>query len=737
MKTLDFTISGIACYFCDMIRGFIIILLSSIGSLLCIPAFSQTLSLTLPVRPVSPSATQIDVPIQLNGTASVGSFQFAITYDATQLSYVGPILSGTLLAGQNVIFNGATPGEVRGAFAAAVGTLPLNTGVLCTLRFNRVSPTAPLSYLVWNRSGSSTFFALGNGSQISPLQTNSGVIYPQGVTTTIGTNNGDQSVCELDTARFTVTGSNATQYQWYFSTDISGSSFLPVNSSNYPYAFSGAQAAQLVLPNVLQGQQSGIYYYCRLSSAQGTILSRAQQLTVQSINSLFNSSIISNPGLPLCSGLPVQFRMNIPVPVAQARWLWKVDGFPVGTDSTLILQNPQTGQVVSCEVNGANCVYATADLSIVVGAPPISFPMSGGGVTCSRGPRLPIGLGGSQTGTKYVLLRNGISTNDTVNGTGLAISFPPQLVAGLYKVRAINGGGTGCASLFPDSISINHFPILPKSVSPNTSLVLGGSTILTATGGGGTATYNWYPTSGLSSNQGSSVVASPAQTTQYFVSVEDFFGCRDTLSVLVTVLTSQPQSVLFSTKCLLEGLYLGSGQMRPALYQLGISTSVNAADSIEIGFWNPTNLSVAVRRETVVLATNGIASVLLPATYRNNSYYISIKNRNSLEIWSASPILILDSLMYDFTTSLTSAYSNGSNPPMKLMPGGGYALYGGDINLDGAIDISDISSVWAASFGSPAPAYVATDLSGDGIPDISDLSTVWANTFNSLFYARP
>ena len=45
--------------------------------------------------------------------------------------------------------------------------------------------------------------------------------------------------------------------------------------------------------------------------------------------------------------------------------------------------------------------------------------------------------------------------------------------------------------------------------------------------------------------------------------------------------------------------------------------------------------------------------------------------------------------------------------------------------------------VWAASFGSPAPAYVATDLSGDGIPDISDLSTVWANTFNSLFYARP
>lgn len=696
--------------------------------------FAQSLTLTLPVQSVSSTASQIDVPVQLSGSAAVGAIQFAFTYDANELEYVGPVLTGSQMAGRNMIFNGSTAGEVRAGFATG-SPISLSNGVLCYVRFNRIV-AAPLSYLVWNRNPNTTFILQGNGSPVASLQTISGVIFPQGVTTTIGASNGNPVVCELDTARMSITGSNATQYQWYFSTDTTATEFLPVNAVNYQAGpFLGEQSSQLVLPNVLRNQQTGIYFFCRLTSLQGTMLSRAQALTVELNNIINGSGIVSNPPLPLCSGASVQFRFSVPVPVAQARWQWLVDGFPAGNDSLLLLQNPTAGQVISCELRGGNCGYATADMNLSLATAPSIFSMTGGGTTCSRGPRLAVGITGSQVGARYILWRNGVSTGDTLNGNGQARSFPPQILVGTYKVQVISAGG--CSRLFSDSISINHYPVISKTVSPNTTLIVGGSVVLTATGGVSAQSYNWFPATGLSSTQGSSVVASPQQTTLYSVSIEDFFGCRDTLNVLVTVLTSPPQNVFFSVRCLLEGLYVGSGLMRPGLYLLGLSSQPDAVDSLEIGFWNPSSLSVPVWRDTVVLNTAGLAGVVLPASYRNNFFFISVRSRNSLETWSASPVLVQDSLIYDLSTVLSSAYSNGSNPPIKLLPGGRYGMYAGDINRDGAIDITDLSTIWGSTFGSPAPAYVVSDLTGDGIPDITDVSLVWSNTFNSLFYARP
>lgn len=664
----------------------------------------------------------------------MGAIQFSFSYDESQMEFVGPVLTGSLMSGRNMIFNGTVPGDVRAGFAAA-SPVSLGSGILCYVRFNRLV-TAPLSHLVWNRNPNVTFVLLGSGATVLSLQTIPGVLYPQGVTTTLGSNNGDQVVCELDTARLSVTGSNAVQYQWYFSTDSTSTDFLPVNAVNYQSGpFYGAQSPQLVLPNVLLNQQTRTYFFCRLTSAAGVILSPAQELTILLNDILSGSYIISDPPLPLCTGSPIQFRLNTPVPVSQGRWTWTVDGFSAGNDSILNLQSVSAGQIIGCEIRGANCIYANADLTIVTSTAPMTFDMTGGGTTCSRGPRLAVGLSGSQIGVKYVLLRNGFSTGDSLIGTGLATAFPAQLSNGIYKVRAISPGG--CSQVFPDSVIINHFPLIPKSVSPNTSLILGSSVLLNATGGLSAQSYNWFPTTGLSSSQGISVVASPIQTTLYSVSIEDFFGCRDTLSVLVTVLTSQPSSVFFSVRCFLEGLYIGSGQMRPALFQLGLSSQVDAADSVEIGFWNPASLSVPVFRDTVILNASGFLHVELPNMLRGANLFISVKNRNSLETWSATPVLIQDSLTYDFTHLVSSAYSNGSSPPLKLLPGGRYALYGGDINGDGAIDIVDISAVWSTTFGAPAPAYILTDLTGDGIPDIVDITLVWINSFSSLYYARP
>jgi gliding motility-associated-like protein len=66
----------------------------------------------------------------------------------------------------------------------------------------------------------------------------------------------------------------------------------------------------------------------------------------------------------------------------------------------------------------------------------------------------------------------------------------------------------------------------------DTIIVAGTSANLLATGGD---FYNWLPDTALTCNICASTIASPAETTTYWVEVENMDGCKDTASVLVDV----------------------------------------------------------------------------------------------------------------------------------------------------------------------------------------------------------
>ncbi|MDQ3022051.1 MAG: S8 family serine peptidase [Bacteroidota bacterium] len=118
------------------------------------------------------------------------------------------------------------------------------------------------------------------------------------------------------------------------------------------------------------------------------------------------------------------------------------------------------------------------------------------------------------------------------------------------------------------------------------------------------------------------------------------------------------------------------------------------------------------------------------------NYYIQVIHRNSIETWSNSPgqVFVNDSLNYDFTTNASKAFGNNliavDNSPVR------YAVFGGDINRDGSVDISDLSSIEnaAAVFLS---GYVQTDLNGDNFVDLSDLTIADNNAFNFVSVIRP
>lgn len=88
-------------------------------------------------------------------------------------------------------------------------------------------------------------------------------------------------------------------------------------------------------------------------------------------------------------------------------------------------------------------------------------------------------------------------------------------------------------------------------------------------------------------------------------------------------------------------------------------------------------------------------------------------------------------MSYDFSTSASQAY--GSNMTLK---GSVYAIYSGDINQDGIIDVGDLSQVendaQIFTFG-----YSATDVNGDDFVDAADLAIVENNTVLGIFAVTP
>jgi hypothetical protein len=110
------------------------------------------------------------------------------------------------------------------------------------------------------------------------------------------------------------------------------------------------------------------------------------------------------------------------------------------------------------------------------------------------------------------------------------------------------------------------------------------------------------------------------------------------------------------------------------------------------------------------MQTDGTATCLFPSM--NNTYYVVIKHRNSVETWSSNPVMISGNSNYYFTTALSQAY--GSN--QVQVENGIWALYSGDINQDGVVDGIDYND-WENDSNNFAGGYFSTDLNGDGIVD--------------------
>lgn len=166
------------------------------------------------------------------------------------------------------------------------------------------------------------------------------------------------------------------------------------------------------------------------------------------------------------------------------------------------------------------------------------------------------------------------------------------------------------------------------------------------------------------------------------------------------------------------------------------------------GLYNPANDSAGIDISEIQLRNpvppyNVLKSVtgynLAFATFPDavsGNYYISVKHRNSIETWYYQSVNLSDSTYtgIDFYTSQGKAYGNNlkqiDNSPLL------YAIYSGDVNQDGFIDLTDVLAINndANIF---LTGYVVTDLTGNDLVDLTDVLMAYNNSSAFVSVKKP
>lgn len=157
------------------------------------------------------------------------------------------------------------------------------------------------------------------------------------------------------------------------------------------------------------------------------------------------------------------------------------------------------------------------------------------------------------------------------------------------------------------------------------------------------------------------------------------------------------------------------------------STNKLVRDTIRVYLRNANSMYAIVDSSKGYLDSAGkVNLVFLNAV--TGLYYIQLTHRNSIDTWSSSPQDFTASILnYDFTDATAKAFGDNmiqvDESPVR------FAIYNGDVNQDGFIDISD-GSLIDNDLANFVTGYLRTDLNGDDFIDVSDASIADNNAAN-------
>jgi len=161
------------------------------------------------------------------------------------------------------------------------------------------------------------------------------------------------------------------------------------------------------------------------------------------------------------------------------------------------------------------------------------------------------------------------------------------------------------------------------------------------------------------------------------------------------------------------------------------TSNYQVSDTIKVYLRNSTPPYGLVDSAKAIVAVNGTTTLTF-LNAPNGIYYVVLNHRNTIETWSAAGIAMTQggSVSYDFSNAIMQAF--GSNEIQIDNSPNRFAIFSGDVNKDGFIDLSDVTSVYndANAF---VTGYKNSDVTGDNITDLTDLLFTYNN--NTIFVA--
>ncbi|RYZ53767.1 MAG: T9SS type B sorting domain-containing protein, partial [Sphingobacteriales bacterium] len=287
--------------------------------------------------------------------------------------------------------------------------------------------------------------------------------------------------------------------------------------------------------------------------------------------------------------------------------------------------SPAGNTTYTVTVTGTGGCIATASVTLTVRAKPVII-LSAPTAICA--------------GDSTQLSATGGGTYAWTPGSGLsnaAIANPKASPASTTTYQALVTGANGCKDSATVTIGVNNRPVV--TITPNSSICVGDSLQLNATGGG---VYQWSPTAGLSNSTISSPKASPSTTTIYQALVTNASGCKDSARTTITV-AARPQVNLGP-----DTLLCGAAPLTLNATTAGATsyTWSTGGTTPTISVSTPGSYSVAVQvpgclspsRDTIAVTTGALPTVTLGADRKicaTESAQLSFQSTNATSfVWS-------------------------------------------------------------------------------------------------------
>ena len=331
----------------------------------------------------------------------------------------------------------------------------------------------------------------------------------------------------------------------------------------------------------------------------------------------------------------------------------------------------------------------------------------------------------------YQWKKNNVSipgaTNDTITFTNVSPSD-----TGSYSVVVTSTTGlvapSNIASLrLSASTAINTNP-------SSISLTLNSTASFSVSATGNSLTYQWYKNnvalSGATNSTYSKNNISFADSGSYRVLVNGTCGSANSNAAYLSVSMPAPSNFAYNVRLYLEAFY-ENGLMRSVLRNSDNISPLNLCDTITFSLMD-SSTRIRVYNIKAVIDTAGKVQIMIPNTYLNTRKYIGINHRNSIETWSANPILLSSASGYSFINSASKAKGNN----LRNNGSGIFMIYSGDINQDGSVDFNDFPALDISNNDGDL-GYFVTDLNGDGSVDFNDYPLLDINSNDGIISITP